>query len=262
MEPLVEIDHASYVAGRREILRDASWTIRRGERWAVLGPNGAGKTTLLRIAGGYLWPNAGGIVKRLGRELLDLRELRRNIGWVANTQNAKIPPREQAIDTVVSGSLAQLGLTHHHGCEPTNDAYTRAEALLDRLQCTGLRSKPFGVLSQGEQQAVLLARALMAEPMLVVLDEPCAGLDPGARERFLKMLAAMLEQDATTSIVMVTHHVAEILPQVDQVLTMQDGQITASGPSNDMLTPESISRLYSTPVRQLIVSGGRVWPVW
>lgn len=262
MPPLIEVVHANYVAGGTPILTDASWTIQAGQRWAVLGPNGAGKTTLLRIAGGYLWPNAGGTVKRLGEELVDLRVLRKSIGWVANTMTIKVPPREPALDTVVSGAIAQLGLTMHQGCEPTPEQYQRAEAILDRLKLTELQNRPFGVLSQGEQQAVLVARASMAEPMLIVLDEPCVGMDPGTREKFLTLLSNILDEDSDTSIVMVTHHVEEILPQIDNILTVQDGRVAAVGTRKKLLTQDSISQLYSAPVRKLEIANGRVWPIW
>lgn len=260
--PIISVEHANYVAGGRVILTDACWNIRKGDRWAVLGPNGAGKTTLLRIAGGYLWPNDGGNIKRLGKELVDLRELRRSIGWVANTQNVKIPPSEKSIDTVVSGAIAQLGLTFHRGFEPEPAHYDRANALLKTLQCTTLCEKPFGVLSQGEQQAVLVARAAMAEPMLIVLDEPCAGMDPGARERFLDLLGTMLDADRATSVVMVTHHIEEVLPQIDQVLIVRDGRIAKTGTRAELFTVEEVSSLYGASVQSVEVSNDRYWPIW
>ena len=259
---IIEVANANYVAGGRPILSDATWKIQKGDRWAVLGPNGAGKTTLLRIAGGHLWPNNGGTIKRLGKELVDLRELRKSIGWVANTQLAKVPPKERALDTVVSGAVAQLGLTFHRGFEPEPAHYERAETHLAALQCTPLREKPFGVLSQGEQQAILVARAAMAEPMLIVLDEPCAGMDPGARERFLNLLGSMLEQETNISVVMVTHHIEEVLPQFDQVLIVRDGRIKKTGTRSELFTRQEISTLYGVPVRSIENSADRYWPIW
>ncbi len=262
MPPLIEVSHVNYVAGGQAILTDATWEIGSGERWGVLGPNGAGKTTLLRIAGGYLWPNNGGTVKRMGQELVDLRELRRSIGWVANTQSVKIPNREKSIDTVVSGVIAQLGLTFHRGFEPAPDDYDRAETLLKKLRCIELRDKPFGVLSQGEQQAVLVARASMAEPILIVLDEPCAGMDPGARERFLDHLGTMLDDDHATSVVMVTHHIEELVPQIDRLLTVCDGRITSIGNKHELLTATQVGKLYGASLQKIEFVDGRYWPIW
>ncbi len=261
-EPLIEVVNATYVAGGRTILDSATWTIRHGQQWVVLGPNGAGKTTLLRIAAGYLWPNAGGYVRRMGRELLDLRDLRRSIGWVANTLSPDVPRRENVLDTVVSGRFAQVGLTHHHGCEPTKTDYRDAEQYLEQLRCQDLREKVFGVLSQGEQQAVLVARAAMAEPMLMILDEPCEGMDPGTRERFLQMLDGLLESDTAPSVVLVTHHVEEILPRIDNLLTVREGKILAQGKVAATLDVQTISALYDVPVRRIERSGGRMWPIW
>jgi len=261
-EPLIEVVNATYVAGGRTILDSATWTIQRGQQWVVLGPNGAGKTTLLRIAAGYLWPNAGGYVRRMGRELLDLRDLRRSIGWVANTLSLDVPRHENVLDTVVSGRFAQVGLTHQHGCEPTKTDYRDAEQYLEQLRCQDLRDKVFGVLSQGEQQAVLVARAAMAEPMLMILDEPCEGMDPGTRERFLQMLDGLLESDTAPSVVLVTHHVEEILPRIDNLLTVREGKILALGKVAATLDVKVISALYDVPVRRIERSGGRLWPIW
>ena len=262
IDPLIEVVNATYVAGGRTILDGATWTIQRGQRWVVLGPNGAGKTTLLRIAAGYLWPNAGGHVRRMGRELLDLRDLRRSIGWVANTLSPNVPRRENVLDTVVSGRFAQVGLTQHNGCEPTKDDYRDAEQYLEQLRCQDLREKVFGVLSQGEQQAVLVARGAMAEPMLMILDEPCEGMDPGARERFLQMLDGLLDSDTAPGVVLVTHHVEEILPRIDNLLTVRDGKILAHGKVSATLDVDAISALYDVPVRRIERSGGRLWPIW
>ena len=259
---MIEILNASYSAGGKQILRAANWSIFPGQRWAVLGPNGAGKTTLLRIAGGYIWPNRGGTVHRLGEELVDLRELRRSIGWVANTLAVKVPGNERVRDTVVSGAIAQLGLTHQRGFEPSEVQYEQADAALASLNLTHLVDRPFGVLSQGEQQAVLVARATMAQPMLMVLDEPCAGLDPGAREEFLSRLGELLERHESLSVVFVTHHIEEIIPALDQLLVVQQGQITSSGKTDELLSAELLATLYRAPRPRIEQSGGRYWPIW
>ena len=158
----------------------------------IFGANGAGKTMLLRVVAGWLWPNAGGSVRRLGQPLLDLRELRRSIGWVSHAMAAVIPRQERVLDTVVSGRFAQQGLLGTPADHPTRQDYERAQALLVQWNVNDLSERRFGSLSQGEQQKVLLARARMAHPLLLILDEPCIGLDPGSRESVLETVALML----------------------------------------------------------------------
>src|SRR3954465_12740767 len=184
MTTLIACERVGYYQQCTEILNDINWQIEPGQHWAVLGPNGSGKTTLLKIACGYLWPTSGRVL-RLGEELLDLIELRRSIGWISSSMIADIPPSDTALETVVSGRLGQVGLKRFPEFGPTDDDFAGATAELTRLGCASLGQKPFGVLSQGERQQTLIARARMAKPLLMVLDEPCAGMDPGVRERFL-----------------------------------------------------------------------------
>ncbi|HEX9879874.1 MAG TPA: ATP-binding cassette domain-containing protein, partial [Candidatus Binatia bacterium] len=180
--PALDIRNASYWVNGKKILVSINWTVQHGEHWAVLGPNGSGKTTLLRMACGYLWPNAGGEILRNGRRLINLRDLRKSMGWVTSTLTTLIPVREKVLRTVVSGKFAQIGLLEGPWGTPTRRDYSLAEAFLDQLACSYLADQEFGTLSQGEQQKALIARALMTEPYLIFLDEPCAGMDPGARE--------------------------------------------------------------------------------
>lgn len=260
--PIFELDDVSHTARGRKILDGVCWQVNHGEHWAMLGPNGAGKTTILRIAAGYLWPNAGGQVRRLGRELLDLRDLRRSIGWVSNTLHAIVPKNENALDTVVSGRTAQLGLKVFRGIAPAPEEYDTARTFLEQLGQADLVNKEFGILSQGEQQIVLVARARMALPMLMILDEPCAGMDPGTRERFLESLDPLLTEPEAPSIVIVTHHVEEIVPGFTQTLIVSDGQVTNRGTTQDVISQPTLSGLYKTPVRQLVESEGRYWPIF
>src|SRR5205809_413426 len=191
--PAFELRSVSYVAAGRKILHSINWTVEQGEHWAILGPNGSGKTTLLRLACGYLWPNAGGEVYRKGKILIHLPELRKSIGWVTSTLPAEIPSRERVLRTVVSGKFAQIGYVEGFGGEATRQDYRLAERYLAQMRSGTLRDQEFGVLSQGEQQKVLIARARMTKPYLIILDEPCAGMDPGARENFLATLQSVGE---------------------------------------------------------------------
>jgi iron complex transport system ATP-binding protein len=262
MAPILEIRGVTYVAGSATILQDVSWRVEPGQHWAVLGPNGAGKTTLLRIACGYLWPNAGGSVYRCGQPQVDLRQLRRSIGWISSAMISDIPKREKVLDTVVSGRFAQLGLKPVAWDGPTPADYETAHEYLEQLGCVELAARQFGVLSQGEQQKVLLARARMAKPLLVILDEPCAGMDPGARERFLGTLAQLTRRSDAPSLVLVTHHIQEIVPGVDNTLVLHQGRVVCSGRTREVLDAATISDIYGVAVSQLVSENGRLWPIW
>jgi len=283
MIDLVTCDSVGYRQSGLDILREFDWQLEAGQHWAVLGPNGSGKTTLLKIACGYLWPTSGRVLW-LGQELLDLIELRRNIGWISSSMIAEIPPTDSALETVVSGRLGQLGLKRFPEFGPSEADFADAAAELDRLGCSDLTDKPFGVLSQGERQQVLIARARMAGPLLLVLDEPCAGMDPGVRERFLAWLDELLNDEARMTndeksgirhssfairhsspiptTILVTHHIEEIVPQIQNTLIMSGGQIHAAGPTREVVTRQSIEKIYRTRLARLESSGGRLWPLW
>ncbi|MAT68007.1 MAG: molybdenum ABC transporter ATP-binding protein [Planctomycetaceae bacterium] len=259
--PLVELIDATVIRNGVEILSRATWRLQRGRHWAILGPNGSGKTTLLRVAGGYVWPNRG-IVRRLGEELVDLAQLRRSIGWVAADMAPQIPPEESALETVVSGALAMLGLRRLPGLSPSEEDFAAARALLHDMHCDALAEKPFGVLSQGERQQVLVARARMVDPLLIVLDEPCAGMDPGVRERFLAWLESVAAAATTPSLVLVTHHVEEIMPSFESTLVMAGGKIIAAGPTAEVVAAKRLEQLYGVSIDRLDRAGGRCWPIW
>lgn len=259
--PLIELEHIGFRRQQADILVDVSWRLERQQHWAVLGPNGCGKTTMLRIACGYLWPTSG-LVRRLGEELVDLGALRRSIGWVAADLAPKIPPSELAIETVVSGRLAQVGLRHIGELQPTEADFAAARELLQSMRCGDLADKPFGVLSQGERQQTLVARARMVDPLLIVLDEPCAGMDPGVRERFLAWLDQLAASATSPSLILVTHHVEEIMPSFESTLVMQAGRIAAAGPTGDVVTAAMLESLYGIAVERLDKSAGRLWPIW
>ncbi|HEX2473741.1 MAG TPA: ATP-binding cassette domain-containing protein [Lacipirellulaceae bacterium] len=283
---LITCERVGYRQKAVDILADVDWRIEQAQHWAVLGPNGSGKTTLLRIVCGYLWPTSGRVL-RLGRELLDLSELRRSIGWISSAMIAEIPPGDTGLETVVSGRLAQIGLKRFPSCGPTDADFADAAEVLVSLDCESLADKPFGVLSQGERQQVLIARARMARPMLLVLDEPCAGMDPGVRERFLGWLDERIKNDearmtndeggdalsdirhssfdichSMPTTILVTHHVEEIVPGIRNTLVLSGGRVHAAGRTPAVLTRETIETVYGTKLARIEVSGGRLWPIW
>lgn len=261
MPPLIEIQHVDYTQGTTEILRDVSWQLDAGAHWAILGPNGSGKTTLLKIACGYVWPSAGTVL-RGGEQLVDLREWRKRIGWISSELVAQVPKKDTAVETVVTGRTAQVGLRYLPTFYPTEAEFAEARARLDSIGCAALADKPFGVLSQGERQQVLFARATMAEPVLLVLDEPCAGMDPGVRERFLHWLDGQLAESDGPSTLFVTHHVEEIMPSVEQTLIIREGQIVQQGTTGEVVTQSIIESAYNIKLAELRESGGRRWPIW
>ena len=256
----LDIRNVSYSADRRTILDSIDWTVGRGEHWVVLGPNGSGKTTLLKMACGYLWPNQGGIVYRNGSRRVDLRELRKGIGWATASLTPQIPGREKALRTVVSGKFAQIGLLEMSTVRPREEDFAQAEAIMERMGCLRLKDQAFGTLSQGEQQKVLISRALMTRPYLMFLDEPCAGLDPGARESLLSALQELARTSDVTALVFVTHHIEEILPAFEKTLVMKGGRVLRAGETDKVITETLLQELYETPLA-LRRNNGRYWTV-
>jgi iron complex transport system ATP-binding protein len=258
--PALELRDVSYRANGQTILHSITWAVNAGEHWAVLGPNGSGKTTLLKLACGYLWPNAGGEIRRRGKVLTDLRELRKSIGWVTSSLVSEIPAHEKVMRTVVSGRFAQIGLMELFGGAANKAHHRNAARLLDAMNCLHLADREFGALSQGEQQKVLIARARMTKPYLIVLDEPCAGLDPGARENFLAGLSSLARRSRLPALIYVTHHIEEILPLFAKTLVLRDGAVLHSGATRNVLTDRVLKELYGVSLH-VIRRKGRYWPV-
>jgi len=256
----LELRDVSFVADGKKILDSVNWTVQPGEHWAILGPNGSGKTTLLKLACGYLWPNAGGEVYRKGKTLTNLRELRKSIGWVTSTLVAEIPEREKVIRTAVSGKFAQIGLLEGFGGDASEADYRLADGYLAQMGCAYLRDQEFGTLSQGEQQKVLIARARMTKPYLIILDEPCAGMDPGARENFLATLRRVGTLKKIPALIYVTHHIEEILPLFRKTLVLQDGRVLYAGPTSRALKPHVLEELYGASFA-VTQRKGRYWPM-
>ncbi len=258
--PALDILNASYSVNGKKILDSVTWTVQPGEHWAVLGPNGSGKTTLLRIACGYLWPNAGGEIFRNGQELINLRDLRKSMGWVTSSLVPQMPAREKILRTVVSGKFAQIGLLEGPWGTPSRKDYSQAEEYLDQMGCSYLIGQEFGTLSQGEQQKVLIARALMTKPFLIFLDEPCAGMDPGARENFLATLQKLGKQKSVPSLIYVTHHIEEILPMFKKTLILKGGRVLQTGTTSALLEQGLLQKLYKVSL-SITKKRGRYWPI-
>lgn len=251
--PTIFLDSVTLRRDTTTALADVTWRVLPGERWVVLGPNGSGKTSLLLLVTGAVHPSAGTVDvlgHRLGR--VDVRQLRTRIGLVSGAISRLLRPGLTAADVVLTGRYAAL--------EPWWHAYTdadreRAVALLEAAGLAGAAGRVFGVLSEGERQQVLLARAMMGSPELLIFDEPAAGLDLGARERLLARLDAVAADPASPPMVFVTHHVEEIPPSFTSLLLLSHGRVVASGPLAETLTAEALSEAFGLAVRLHRVEG-------
>lgn len=229
----------------KPILKAINWEVRRGENWVVVGPNGAGKTSLLRLINGYHWPTTGK-VRVLGKQFggADLRELRKEIGLVSPYVTDWIPDNQRVLDVVFSGKFASIGLW----VSPSDVDKRFAVALLRRMGCGRYASNKFGTLSQGEKQKVVIARALMARPRLLTLDEPCSGLDLAARERFLKAISNVAVK-RNPSMVYITHRIEEIPRGFTHAILMRNGRVLKRGKMKVVLTDEYLSSCFGVGIR-------------
>jgi len=248
MMPILEVSQLHVERGHTAILRGLDWRVAPKEHWLILGANGSGKTSLLKTLTGFLAPTAGEF-SVLGRRygVSDWRELRLEIGVVTSAFATAIPPAERALDTVVSGKFAQLDLWHR----VTSAQRAAARKLLRSVGLLYLADRPWTYLSQGERQRVLIARALMAQPRLLILDEPCAGLDPVAREKFLAFIEKLARRRdrRAPALVLVTHHVEEIMPSFTHALLLRAGRTVAAGPRAKVLTSANLSALFGGRLR-------------
>jgi iron complex transport system ATP-binding protein len=230
----------------RPILDDVDWEVWPRERWAVLGPNGSGKTTLLHVAGMRLLPTRGTVEvlgARYGRT--DARALRTRVAFVSQAMLRSLRPTLSAHDVVLTGRHAALEPWWHHYV-PADHA--RADALLADAGLGQIPAQEFGVLSEGERQQVLLARVLMGEPEVLLLDEPAAGLDLGARERLVTRIAALAAEPGAPPLVLVTLHVEEIPPGTTHVALLRCGRIVSAGPASTVLSSAAVSACFDVPV--------------
>ena len=228
------------------ILGGVNWRVQHGEHWVILGANGSGKTSLLSALTGYLMPTAGEI-SLLGQTYgqSDWRELRKKVGLVSSSVRQMMADGEPALETVASGKYAMIDFWGRL----SRSEKAEASRLLNQVECEYLADRPWGVLSQGERQRVLVARALMAKPRVLILDEPCAGLDPAAREHFLQFLQRLGAQKNSPTLVLVTHHVEEIVPVFSRVLILKDGCVLATGKKLDVLNSKNLSHAFESRMR-------------
>ncbi|HEY9472799.1 MAG TPA: ABC transporter ATP-binding protein [Mycobacteriales bacterium] len=244
---VIRMERVGVRRARTYLVRDVTWSVELDERWVVLGPNGAGKTTLLQLASANMHPTVGTVTllgERIGR--VDVFELRPRIGLSSAALANRMPPEETVLDLVVSAGYAVLGRwrEQYEGLD-----LSRARSLLDQFGITHLTDRSFGTLSEGERKRVQIARALMTDPEIMLLDEPAAGLDLGGREDLVGRLGALAADPDAPAIVMVTHHVEEIPPGFTHALLLRDGAVVAAGLLRDVLTADNLGATFGLPLR-------------
>lgn len=254
MNEVLKFDQVSISRGGKAILSDISWTVAPNERWVIVGPNGAGKTTLLRVAGTHLQPSTG-TVQVLGKTLgeVNVFDLRTRIGFASSAVANRIPNSENVLDAVMTASYAITGRFKESYDEVD---IRRAKRVLGEWQLSDYADRPFGTLSDGERKRTQIARAVMPDPELLLLDEPVASLDIGSREATIKILGGYASHPDAPAIIMVTHHLEEIPTGFTHALILKDGKITASGPITQTLTTEKLSEAYGIPL-EVVFFGGR-----
>ncbi|MDB6123223.1 MAG: transporter related-protein [Pedosphaera sp.] len=245
-QPILEVSNLRIQRDGTVILDEVSWRIDHGQHWTILGANGSGKTSLLSVLTGYLMPTAGEIAvlgQRYGES--DWRELRKNIGLVSSSVRQLMADTEPALETVVSGKYAMIDFW---GPVSKTDR-TQGLRMLREIECEYLADRPWIFLSQGERQRVLIGRALMANPRLLILDEPCAGLDPAAREHFLQFLQRLGRNKNAPTLVLVTHHVEEIMPIFSHALVLKNGRVLAKGKKSSILNTKTLASAFHASAR-------------
>ncbi len=246
MDPVIELDDVTIRRGAATLLNAMSWRVDPDERWVVIGPNGAGKTTMLQVLAAQMHPTSGRAVL-LGEELgaVDVFELRPRIGVTSAALADRIPKSESVGNVIVSASYAVMGRWNE-----TYEAqdFQRAGVLMKQLRIDHLSKRTFGTLSEGERKRVQIARALMTDPELLLLDEPGAGLDLTGRESLVETLAELVADEDAAAVVLVTHHLEEIPPGMTHALLLRQGSIVAAGPIGEVLTDDLLSQTFGIPL--------------
>ncbi len=231
----------------KKILNNVSWEVEKGQHWAILGLNGSGKTSLLKMITGYQWPN-GGEVSVLGHRFgqVNIQELRKSIGWVSTALDDRFQnrSRDTALEVVLSGKNASVGLFE----EITEEDIEKGNQLLEQFRISHLANQFFPSLSQGERRKVMIARALMSSPQLLILDEPCNGLDIYSKEELLSTVENMISTPDGPTLLYVTHHVEEIVPSVSHTFLLNTGTVVGAGPKQTILTEPLLEQTFRVPI--------------
>ncbi|MEK5185065.1 ABC transporter ATP-binding protein [Solibacillus sp. FSL W7-1324] len=252
---MIHIENIHLYRNDKKILDDLSWHVQKGQHWAILGLNGSGKTTLLKVINGYIWPNKGS-VQVLGETYgkTYIPKMRTRIGWVSNAMIDNFNWQDNAIEIVLSGKFGALRLFN----DVTDEEINHAVSIMKHFHCDHLANKSFEHLSQGERQRVQIARAIMADPEILILDEPCGGLDLIERENLLQTIEQIAQAENGPTLIYVTHHVEEILPCFSHVLLMKDGKNIEANARETVLTDELLSDFFGREI-SLQIERERAW---
>ena len=248
LKELLHFENVSFIRDGRSILKDVNWHIEKGENWALLGLNGSGKSTILSMIPAYTFPTRGE-VRVFGHKFGNYvwKNIKDRVGFVSSSLNNFLSTlnREKLEDVVISGKFSSIGIYQ----EVIEEDRKKAEKIIEDFKITYIKDKYFSTLSQGEQRRTLLARAFMNEPDLLILDEPCSGLDVTSREYFLSVLEERAKSEDRTPFIYVTHQIEEIVPSVTHVALLSDGIIMAQGKKKEILTEEHLTRMFGINVR-------------
>ncbi|MFE4351697.1 ABC transporter ATP-binding protein [Peribacillus butanolivorans] len=245
---VISLKNINWKRNGNQILNGVSWEVQTGEHWALLGLNGSGKTSLLKMITGYQWPNSGGEVSVLGNIFgkTNIPELRKSIGWVSSSldQEYQSRPNDTALEVVLSGKFASIGLYE----EITENDIKKANKLLEQFRIKHLSNQFIQSLSQGEKRKAMIARALMSSPRLLILDEPCNGLDIYSKEELLTTIEDLTAASNGPTILYVTHHIEEIVPSITHALLINSGNVIAKGDKKNTLTESLLEKTFRVPI--------------
>lgn len=252
---LINCKNVKFIREQKPILSDINWQMDDNENWAILGLNGSGKTTLLKLITGYEWPSSGDLTvlnQPFGKT--SIPDLKKRIGWVSSDLRKRIKDHEVAETVVLSGKFASIGIWE----DVTESDKKLAIDMLSLCGGKELIGKPYGVLSQGQQQIVIIARALMAKPELLIFDEPCNGLDLFAREAMLDRINTIANEQQTKGLIFVTHYIEEIPTCFNHVLLLKNGQMFAKGLTKDIFNEDLLSEFYDNDVDVIQLADNRI----
>ncbi|OXM87899.1 ABC transporter ATP-binding protein [Paenibacillus rigui] len=243
MVKVLSLENIDFIREERHILSNINIEVKAGEHWVILGKNGSGKTTILEFINGYQFPSRGTVeVLNQIYGQCDVREIRKKIGYISQSLYEKLNPGDPVWEVIATGEYAFLRFYE----EISPEVKEKALRMLDRMKLRHLADNPLGTLSQGERKKIMLARALMTSPQILIMDEPCSGLDLFERERLLETVNELSEQNIT--VLYVTHHIEEIMPMFTHVALIDQGELIASGAKKDVLTEENLLKAFQVSV--------------
>lgn len=256
-EKVIKVENADVFLSEKEVLHNINWEVQKGDRYFILGANGAGKTTLIKTILAYIWPKYGANIEILGQKLgkVDINELRKSIAWVSPFLKHKFDKNFKSIDVVLTGTDAFFGFFR----KPNKQQIEKANNLLEKLQGLHLKDKNFYALSSGEQMKILLARALMIEPKLLILDEPNVYLDIKEREVLLSAIQELAEKNKELTMIFISQRIEDILPLFNKGMILKNGVIEIEGLREEVLTKENIKKAFDVDVELLVNKSGRMW---